>query len=51
MSEDEFDSRFPDEKAAIDWFIDTRYKGNLVCPHCRTKISIYRARTRLKGVS
>jgi transposase-like protein len=48
MSEDEFDSRFPDEKAAIDWFIDIRYKGNLVCPHCGTKISIYRERKRLK---
>jgi transposase-like protein len=48
MSDDEFDERFPDEKAAIDWFIDMRYKGNLVCPHCGTKISIYRERKRLK---
>jgi ribosomal protein L37AE/L43A len=36
------------EKAAIDWFIDMRYKGNLVCPHCGTSISIYRERKRLK---
>jgi hypothetical protein len=48
MSDDEFDERFPNEKAAIDWFIDMRYKGNLVCPHCGTKISIYRERKRLK---
>jgi DNA-directed RNA polymerase subunit RPC12/RpoP len=48
MSDDEFDERFPDEKAAIDWFIDMRYKGSLVCPHCGTKISIYRERKRLK---
>jgi transposase-like protein len=42
------DKKFPNEKAAIDWFIDIRYKGNLVCPHCGTKISIYRERKRLK---
>jgi predicted RNA-binding Zn-ribbon protein involved in translation (DUF1610 family) len=48
MPEDEFYSRFPDEKAAVDWFIDMRYKGNLVCPHCGTAISIYRERERLK---
>jgi ribosomal protein L37AE/L43A len=48
MSDDEFDSRFPNEKAAIDWFIDIRYKGNLVCPHCEKTISIYRERKRLK---
>jgi hypothetical protein len=34
MSDDEFDERFPNEKAAVDWFIDIRYKGNLTCPHC-----------------
>jgi ribosomal protein L37AE/L43A len=48
MSDDEFDARFPDEKAAVDWFIDIRYKGNLVCPHCGTRVSIYRERERLK---
>ena len=47
MSDDEFDDRFPDEKAAIDWFIDIRYKGNLVCPHCGTTVSIYSERARL----
>ncbi len=29
MSDDEFDEKFPDEKAAIDYFLDIRYKGNL----------------------
>jgi transposase-like protein len=48
MSDDEFDERFPNEKAAIDWFIDMRYKGNLVCPHCGATIYIYRERERLK---
>jgi transposase-like protein len=48
MSKHEFKSRFPNEKAAIDWFIDMRYKGNLVCPHCGTSISIYKERKRLK---
>jgi transposase-like protein len=48
MSDDEFESRFPNEKAAIDWFIDMRYKGNLVCPHCGSTVSIYRERKRLK---
>jgi ribosomal protein L37AE/L43A len=47
MSDDEFDSRFPDEKAAIDWFIYTRYKGNLVCPHCGKTVSIYRKRLKV----
>jgi hypothetical protein len=27
MSDEEFDERFPDEKAAIDWFIDMRYRA------------------------
>ena len=48
MSDDEFDSRFTNEKAAIDWFIGIRYKGNLACLHCGTTISIYRERARLK---
>jgi transposase-like protein len=48
MSDDEFDSRFPNEKAAIDWFINMRYKGNLVCPRCESTVSICRERERLK---
>jgi transposase-like protein len=48
MSDDEFDEKFPDEKAAIDYFLDIRYKGNLVCPHCGSTVSIYRERERLK---
>lgn len=34
MPDDEFDSGFPDEKAAVDWFMYIRYKGSLVCLHC-----------------
>ncbi len=48
MSDDEFDERFPDEKAAIDHFLDIRYKGSLACPHCGAAVSIYRERKRLK---
>jgi transposase-like protein len=48
MPDDEFDRRFPDEKAAIDWFIDMRYRGTLVCPHCGKTVNIYRERGRLK---
>jgi hypothetical protein len=48
MSEPEFNRRFPNEKAAVDWLIDIRYNGNLVCPHCGAKANIYRERERLK---
>jgi transposase-like protein len=48
MSDKRFEKRFPNEKAAIDWFIDMRYKGKLVCPHCGATIYIYRERERLK---
>jgi transposase-like protein len=44
----EFLEKFPDEKAAIDYFIDIRYQGNLTCPHCGATISIYRYRDRPK---
>jgi hypothetical protein len=48
VSDDEFEGRFPYEKAAIDRFIDVCYKGNLVCSHCGTRVSIYGERERLK---
>ncbi|MDR1230569.1 MAG: transposase, partial [Spirochaetaceae bacterium] len=48
MSEIEFNRRFPNEKAAVDWLIDIRYNGNPVCPHCGATVSIYRERERLK---
>ena len=44
----EFEHKFPDEKAAIDHFLDIRYQGNLTCPHCGAKVSIYRYRDRPK---
>jgi transposase-like protein len=44
----EFEQKFPDEKAAIDYFLDKRYHGNLTCPHCGATISIYRYRDRPK---
>lgn len=44
----QFEHKFPDEKAAIDYFLDLRYHGNLTCPHCGKTISIYRYRDRPK---
>ncbi len=44
----QFEQKFPDEKAAIDYFLDIRYKGELTCPHCGAKVSIYRYRDRPK---
>jgi transposase-like protein len=44
----EFEKKFPNEKAAIDHFLDIRYQGNLTCPHCGATISIYRYRDRPK---
>ena len=48
ISVPQFWKRFPDEKAAIDYFLDIRYKGNLTCPHCGATVSIYRYRERPK---
>jgi hypothetical protein len=28
----QFEQKFPDEKAAIDYFLDIRYHGTLTCP-------------------
>jgi hypothetical protein len=30
----QFEKKFPNEKAAIDYFLDICYKGNMTCPHC-----------------
>jgi transposase-like protein len=48
MSDDEFDKRFPNEKAAVDHIVNIRYKGNLMCPHCNETVKIYRERKRIK---
>ncbi|MDR2491376.1 MAG: hypothetical protein LBD20_08250 [Spirochaetaceae bacterium] len=32
MTLPQFLKKFPDEKAAIDYFLDIRYKGNMTCP-------------------
>jgi transposase-like protein len=44
----QFEQKFPDEKAAVDYFLDTGYRGFLPCPHCGEKTSIYRYRDRPK---
>jgi hypothetical protein len=44
----QFQDKFPDEKAAIDYFLDIRYKGELTWPYCGAKVSIYRYRDRPK---
>jgi transposase-like protein len=44
----EFERKFSNEKAAIDYFLDNRYQGNLTCPRCGATISIYRYRDRPK---
>jgi transposase-like protein len=44
----EFQAKFPTEKAAIDYFLETRYHGELVCPHCGAKIKVYKDRKRAR---
>ncbi|MDR2490617.1 MAG: transposase [Spirochaetaceae bacterium] len=44
----QFEQKFPNEKAAIDHFLDIRYKGNMTCPHCGAVVNIYRYRDRPK---
>jgi transposase-like protein len=48
MSLPQYLKKFPNEKAAIDYFLDLRYKGNLTCPHCGAAASIYQYRERPK---
>jgi transposase-like protein len=44
----QFEQKFPDEKAAIDYFLNIQYHGTVTCPRCGRAISIYRYRDRPK---
>ena len=44
----EFNERFPTEKSAIDYFFQVRYNNVLTCPHCGSKVRVYRYRKRDK---
>jgi hypothetical protein len=44
----EFQAKFPTEKAVIDYFLETRYHGELVCPHCGAKTKVYKDRKRAR---
>jgi len=38
----EFNQKFPTEQAAIEYFYKIRYDGILACPHCESKVNLYR---------
>jgi transposase-like protein len=42
----EFNSKFPTEKAAIDYFFKARYHDTLICSHCGTNVKVYKDRKR-----
>jgi transposase-like protein len=42
----EFNSKFPTEKAAIDYFFKIRYHDDLICNHCGAKVKVYKDRKR-----
>jgi hypothetical protein len=44
----EFQTKFPTEKAAADYFFETRYHNELTCPHCGAAVKVYRDRKRAK---
>lgn len=48
MTYNEFIRRFPTEESIIKYYVDVRYKGVLTCPHCNSKVKIYRFRKRPK---
>jgi transposase-like protein len=48
MTFSQFEELFPDEKAAIEYYIHIRYDGTLACPHCGAVIKVYRYRKRSK---
>jgi transposase-like protein len=48
LIESQFDLKFPDEEAAINYFIKIRYGGVLTCPHCGATTRVYRYKKRPK---
>lgn len=44
----EFGKKFPTEEAAINYFVDIRYKGVYVCPHCEAVRGVYRHKRRIR---
>ena len=46
----EFNAKFPTEKAVVDHYIRIRYHNILICPHCGSKVMVYRRRKRIKVV-
>jgi transposase-like protein len=38
----EFNQKFPTDEVAIDYFYQVRYDGKIVCPHCGSKVNLYR---------
>jgi len=44
MTYKQFNSKFPDEESAINYFIEIRYGGVLTCPHCGASNKVYRYR-------
>jgi len=48
MTIDQFNSKFPTEKAAINYFIKFAYDDILTCPHCGATDKVYRCHTTKK---
>ena len=47
MTEKDFDKKFPDEKAAVDYFIKIRYGETVLCRHCKEPVK-YRYKGQIK---
>lgn len=45
----EFNKRFPTEESAIDFIIETKYKGGYVCPKCGCIHNIYRSNVKSRN--
>jgi transposase-like protein len=46
----DFNTKFPTEKAVVDYYVKIRYKNVLICPHCHSEVNVYRYRKRIKVV-